>query len=143
MTCIGGGAQPPTGKNIGELRRRQSSILLAGEPGLQESKAAHAAAAIEHFIQAMTKCAGAYAAVLDGSDAFVFTAGIGENSASIRAALCGKSTRLGVNLDERANTSGGPRVSSMDSKVSVWVIRTNEELIIAQHRLAVVRSRLV
>ena len=106
---------------------------------LQESPDPRAVAAVEYFVYAMTKYAGAYAAVLGGLDAFVFTAGIGEHSAPVRAALCAKLSWLGVKLDERANTSGGPRISAADSGVSVWVIPTNEELMIAQHTLALVR----
>jgi acetate kinase len=63
----------------------------------------------------------------------VFTAGIGERSAPVRAALCHKLARLGVTLDEQANASHGPRISTSDSAVSVWVIPTNEELMIAHH----------
>ena len=106
---------------------------------LQESTDPRAAAAVEYFVYAMTKYAGAYAAVLGGLDAFVFTAGIGEHSAPVRAALCARLSWLGVKLDEQANTSGGPRISTPDSAVSVWVIPTNEELMIAQHTLALVR----
>jgi acetate kinase len=87
----------------------------------------------------MTKYTGAYAAVLGGLEAFVFTAGIGEHSVQIRAALCAKLAWLGVKLDEQANASGGPRISAPDSRVSVWVIPTNEELMIARHTLALVR----
>ncbi|MFY9656431.1 MAG: hypothetical protein WAK01_07575 [Methylocystis sp.] len=125
------------------LYQRAGLLGLSGISGdmrvLQESKDPHAVAAIAHFVYTMTKYAGAYAAVLD---AFVFTAGIGENSVPIRAALCAKMRSLGVKLDERANAVGGPRISSMDSKVSVWVIPTNEELMIAQHTLALLRPRL-
>ena len=106
---------------------------------LQESTDPRAVAAVEYFVYAMTKYAGAYAAVLGGLDAFVFTAGIGEHSAAVRAALCAKLAWLGVILDEQANTSGGPCISAPDSGVSVWVIPTNEELMIAQHTLALVR----
>ena len=106
---------------------------------LQESTDPRAVAAVEYFIYAMTKYAGAYAAVLGGLDAFVFTAGIGEHSAPVRAALCARLSWLGVKLDEQANASGGPRISTPDSAVSVWVIPTNEELMIAQHTLALVR----
>ncbi|MGA3401384.1 MAG: acetate kinase [Acetobacteraceae bacterium] len=107
---------------------------------LQESTDPRAIAAVEYFIYAMTKYAGAYAAVLGGLDAFVFTAGIGEHSAPVRAALCAKLAWLGVKLDAQANASGGPRISAPDSSVSVWVIPTNEELMIAQHTLAIVRA---
>ncbi|HEX3938996.1 MAG TPA: acetate/propionate family kinase [Xanthobacteraceae bacterium] len=106
---------------------------------LQESADPDAVAAVEYFVYAMTKYAGAYAAVLGGLDAFVFTAGIGEHSAPVRAALCAKLAWLGVKLDEPANMSGGPRISASDSRVSVWVIPTNEELMIAQHTLALIR----
>ena len=78
--------------------------------------------------------------MLGGLEAFVFTAGIGEHSAPVRAALCAKLAWLGVKLDERANTSGGPRISTADSGASVWVIPTNEELMIAQHTLALLSS---
>ena len=106
---------------------------------LQESTDPRAVAAVEYFVYAMTKYAGAYAAVLGGLNAFVFTAGIGEHSAPVRAALCAKLSWLGVKLDEQANTSGGPRISTPESAVSVWVIPINEELMIAQHTLALVR----
>ncbi len=99
-----------------------------------------AVAAVEYFVYAMAKYVGAYAAVLGGLDAFVFTAGIGERSAPVRAALCGKLASLGVKLDERAKVAGGPRISAPDSRVSVWVIPTDEELMIAQHTLALVRA---
>jgi acetate kinase len=126
------------------LYERAGLLGLSGISGdmrvLQESQDPHAVAAIAHFVYAMTKYAGAYAAVLGGLDAFVFTAGIGEHSAPVRAALCAKLAWLGVKLDERANNSGGPCVSTADSGVSVWVIPTNEELMIAQHTLALLNS---
>ena len=109
---------------------------------LQESTDPRAVAAVEYFVYAMTKYAGAYTAVLGGLDAFVFTAGIGEHSAPVRAALCANMAWLGVRLDEQANTLGGPRISTPDSAVSVWVIPTNEELMIAQHTLALIRPSL-
>ena len=77
--------------------------------------------------------------MLGGLDAFVFTAGIGEHSPRVREALCRNLAWLGVKLDEQANTAGGPQISSPDSAVSVWVIPTNEELMIAQHTLALVQ----
>ena len=57
----------------------------------------------------------------------------------VRAALCDSLAWLGVKLDKSANASGGPRISAADSGVSVWVIPTNEELMIAQHTLALIR----
>jgi acetate kinase len=108
---------------------------------LQENTDPRAIAAVEYFVYAMMKYAGAYAAVLGGLDAFVFTAGIGEHSAPVRAALCAKLAWLGVKMDKRANESNGPRISTSDSRVSVWVIPTDEELMIAQHTLALIRPR--
>ena len=124
------------------LYERAGLLGLSGISGdmrvLQESKDPPAVAAVAHFVYAMTKYAGAYAAVLGGLDAFVFTAGIGEHSAPVRAALCRELAWLGVKLDEQANAASGPRISAPDSRVSVWVIPTNEELMIAQHTLAIV-----
>jgi len=99
-----------------------------------------AVAAVDYFVYAMMKYTGAYTAVLGGLDAFVFTAGIGENSAEVRAALCKKLAWLGVTLDKNANDINGPRISTEDSRVSVWVIPTNEELMIAQHTLALIND---
>ena len=107
---------------------------------LQESKDPLAIAAVEYFVYAMMKYVGAYVAVLGGLDAFVFTAGIGEHSVAVRAALCRKLAWLGVKLDDQANDSNGPRITTPDSGVSVWVIPTNEELMIARHTLALIRG---
>ncbi|WP_175773113.1 acetate/propionate family kinase [Paraburkholderia phenazinium] len=124
------------------LYERSGLLGLSGISGdmrvLQESTDPRAVAAVECFVYAMTKYAGAYATVLGGLDGFVFTAGIGENSVPLRAALCGKLEWLGVKLDVKANIAGGPRISTPDSRVSVWVIPTNEELMIAQHTLALI-----
>lgn len=106
---------------------------------LQESRDPDAARAVEYFVYALTKFVGAYAAVLGGLDALVFTAGIGENSAIVRAALCERLEGLGVALDKTANDTNGPRISAPGSRVGVFVIPTNEELMIAQHTLALVR----
>ncbi len=125
------------------LYERAGLLGLSGISGdmrvLQASDDPRSAAAIAFFVYAMTKYAGAYASVLGGLDALVFTAGIGEHSVPVRAALCSKLAWLGVKLDKQANASGGPRISAPDSGVSVWVIPTNEELMIAQHTLALVR----
>jgi acetate kinase len=119
------------------LYERAGLAGLSGVSGdvrvLQESEDNGAVAAIEYFVYAMTKYTGAYAAVLGGLDAFVFTAGIGEHSAAVRAALCAKLAWLGIKLDSQANAANGPRISTADSRISVWVIPTNEELMIAQH----------
>jgi len=125
------------------LYERAGLLGLSGSSGdmrvLQQSTAPAAIAAVEGFVYAMAKYVGAYTSVLGGLDALVFTAGIGEHSAPVRAALCRKLGWLGVTLDPVANAANGPRISTSDSKVSVWVIPTNEELMIAQHTLALVR----
>jgi acetate kinase len=81
---------------------------------------------------------GSLAAALGGVDALVFTAGIGEHAAAIRTDICGLSTWLGVQLDEAANARNGPRISGDKSRVQVWVIPTDEELMIARHTRAIV-----
>ncbi|THD42556.1 MAG: acetate/propionate family kinase [Bradyrhizobium sp.] len=125
------------------LYERAGLFGLSGISGdmrvLQESSDPRAVAAVEHFVYTMTKYVGAYTAVLGGLDALVFTAGIGEHSAPVRAALCAKLAWLGVRLDERANVSNGPCISAPQSAASVWVIPTNEELMIAQQTLALAR----
>jgi len=63
----------------------------------------------------------------------VFTAGIGENSPEIRQRICKASAWLGVEIDDAANSNHTPLISTSKSKVSVWVIPTNEELMIARH----------
>ena len=71
--------------------------------------------------------------MLGGIDGLVFTAGIGENSPEIRAHICARCAWLGVELDAAANEQGGPRISRPRSRVSAWVIPTDEELMIARH----------
>jgi acetate kinase len=135
------------GPGLEKMLYEQSGLLGLSEISgdmreLEASKNPRAAAAIDYFVYTMTKFAGAYTAVLGGLDAFVFTAGIGEHSGRVRAALCRNLAWLGVKLDEHANAAGGPRISASDSAVSVCVIPTNEELMIAQHTLALVQGRL-
>lgn len=89
--------------------------------------------AVAYFVYQAAKQIGALAAALGGVDGLVFTAGIGENSAEIRQRICRASAWLGIELDEKANAARGPRISLPGSKVSAWVIPTNEELMIARH----------
>lgn len=89
--------------------------------------------AVDYFIYRVAKEVGALTSVLGGIDGLVFTAGIGENSAEIRQRICESCSWLGVELDAKANLSNGPRISASTSKVSTWVIPTNEELMIARH----------
>jgi acetate kinase len=89
--------------------------------------------AVDYFVYRAAREIGALASVLRGIDALVFTAGIGENSAEIRARICDASAWLGIDLDPAANEARGPRITRAGSAVSGWVIPTNEELIIARH----------
>ena len=93
--------------------------------------------AVDYFVYRAAKDIGALAAVLGGIDALVFTAGIGENSAEIRRRICDASAWLGIELDSNANNMRQHRISRAGSRVSAWVIPTNEELVIARHTGAV------
>jgi acetate kinase len=100
-------------------------LIGSSEPG--------ARLAVDYFVYRAAKEIGALAAVLGGLDGLVFTAGIGENSAEIRRQICEASAWLGIELNLEANAGNGPRISRSGSRVSAWVIPTNEELMIARH----------
>ncbi len=100
-------------------------LLASNEP--------RAALAVDLFVYRIARELGALVAALGGLDAIVFTAGIGEHAAPIRERVCRRAAWLGVELDAPANLAGGPRISTATSNVAVWVIPTNEELMIARH----------
>jgi acetate kinase len=100
---------------------------------LQASREPRAVLAVDYFVHQASKQMGAMAAVLGGLDGVVFTAGIGENSVEIRRRICEAAAWMGIELNPEANAHGGPCITTAASKVSVWVIPTNEELMIAQH----------
>ena len=106
---------------------------------LLASKEPRAQVAVDLYVYRIRRELGSLAAALGGLDAIVFTAGIGENSAAIRERVCRDAAWLGVVLDAEANRKGGPRVSAPASRVSAWVIPTNEELMIARHTRALLR----
>ncbi|MCG3188219.1 MAG: Acetate kinase [Burkholderiaceae bacterium] len=89
--------------------------------------------AIDLYVYRIGREIGSLAAAAQGLDALVFTAGIGENAVLIRQRVCEQAAWLGVRLDAAANAAGGPRISSADSPVAVWVIPTDEESMIARH----------
>ncbi|HEX2447290.1 MAG TPA: acetate kinase [Methyloceanibacter sp.] len=97
--------------------------------------------ALDHFVYRIALSAGMLAAALGGIDGFVFTAGIGENSPAIREAVAKRLAWLGLELDLDANAKGGPRISRKGSRVACYVIPTDEELMIAQHTLRVLRTQ--
>ncbi|MEQ1800876.1 MAG: acetate/propionate family kinase [Gammaproteobacteria bacterium] len=103
---------------------------------LLASDAPSARLAVDYFVYRAAREIGALAAVLGGLDGLVFTAGIGENSAEIRSRIGAASAWLGIDLDTAANLAGGPRLSRPGSQVSAWMIRTDEELMIARHTRA-------
>ena len=104
---------------------------------LLESGSQVAAEAVELFCYRILREAGSLLTALQGLDALVFTGGIGEHAAPIRAAVCEGLSWLGVSVDVAANGHHGPRISRPDSRVTVWVLPTNEELVIARQTLAV------
>jgi acetate kinase len=100
---------------------------------LLESSDSRAAEALDLFVYRIGRELGSLAAALGGLDAVVFTGGIGENAAAIRTRVCENARWLGLELDEDANAKGGPCISRKGSRVTAWVIPTNEELMIALH----------
>jgi acetate kinase len=103
---------------------------------LLASESPSARLAVDYFVYRAAREIGGLAAVLGGLDALVFTAGIGENSPEIRSRICRSSAWLGIDMDVTANAKGGPQISRQGSRVSAWVIPTNEELMIARHTSA-------
>jgi acetate kinase len=102
---------------------------------LLASDSPRAAWALDVFVYRVGRELGSLAAALGGLDALVFTAGIGEHAAPIRARICRDAEWLGVTLDEGANQRGGPCISAAGSRATAWVIPTDEELMIAHHTL--------
>jgi acetate kinase len=96
--------------------------------------------ALEYFVYRVGLYAGMLAASLEGIDAFVFTAGIGENSPTMRSRIGARLGWLGVAIDAAANIAGRPLISTASSRVGVYVIPTNEELMIARHTLALLSA---
>jgi len=99
----------------------------------REGANAGAALAVGIFCYQARKFTGALATVLGGLDTFVFSGGIGENSATIRARICGNLQFLGIHLDPDLNNQNAPIISRQDSPVTVRVMKTDEELMIARH----------
>jgi acetate kinase len=118
---------------LSDVSSDMRELLESGEPGAQ--------LAIDYFVYRAAKEIGALAAVLRGIDGLVFTAGIGEHSAEIRKRICEASSWLGVELDPDLNERHGPRISTNRSRVSTWVIPTNEELMIARHTASLLGLR--
>ena len=103
---------------------------------------ARAALALEVFAYKVAKYVGSYAAAMNGVDNIVFTAGIGENDGAMRVKICSYLEFLGIKIDEEANGKRGEEIviSTPDSKVKVYVIPTNEELVIARDTKEIVEA---
>jgi len=110
---------------------------------LESSVDPRAIFAVEYFCYRVALYAGMLAAALGGVDAFVFTAGIGENSAKVRQRIAGKLGWLGAELDPGANASARQMISRKASRPALYVIPTDEELMIARHTLALIGERRV
>jgi acetate kinase len=109
------------------------TLLTRREPG--------AKLAVDVFVYRIGRELGSLAAALGGLDAIVFTGGIGENAATIRARVCRDAAWLGVELDEFANDAGEARISTAKSRVAAWIIPANEELTIARQTQQVLAKR--
>ncbi len=114
---------------ISEFSNDMRDIMKAAEEGNQNAKLA-----MEMFCYRIKKYIGAYTAIMNGLDVLVFTAGIGENEPEIREMICENMDYLGIKIDSQRNNFKGQEreISTSDSKVKVWVIPTNEELVIAR-----------
>jgi acetate kinase len=119
-------------KGLSGLSNDMRDLLASDDPA--------AAFAIDHFAYRCGLLAGQLAAALGGLDAFVFTAGIGENSPAIRKLVTDRLTWLGADLDLAANEAGAARISTEASRIALQVIATDEEFMIARHTLALLRA---
>ncbi|MEZ4995288.1 MAG: acetate/propionate family kinase [Saprospiraceae bacterium] len=130
-------------KEFNDLVNRQSGLLGVSEISgdmrdllLQESSDKRAAEAVNLFCYQVKKWIGSYMAVLGGLDTLIFSGGIGENAPEIRARICKGFTYAGIELNEEQNQKNANQISTTGSRVSVYVIPTNEELMIAKDTIA-------
>jgi acetate kinase len=127
-----------TAAAVGDLLYQESGLF--GVSGISDdmrvllaSDRPSAKDAVALFVYRIGRELGSLAAALGGIDALVFTAGIGEHAAEIRRRVCEDAGWLGVDFDKGANVTGGPRITRAGSRASVWVIPTDEDLMIARH----------
>jgi acetate kinase len=123
---------------VERMLARESGLLgVSGSSGdmrvLLASADPAAAEAVELFCYQAAREAGSLVAALEGLDAIVFTAGIGEHAAPIRRRIADRLGWLGLELDPAANDRHGPRITTAGSRVAGWVIPTDEEAVIAAH----------
>ena len=132
------------GRAIEDLIYRKSGLLgVSGISSdmrtLRASKAPEAREAIALFIHRIIREIGSLTAAMGGLDAIVFTAGIGENDPDTRAEVMAGCAWLGLSVDDARNKSGATRISADGSRVSAWVIPTDEERMIARHTVEILR----
>lgn len=132
-------------RSIEDLIYRQSGLL--GVSGISSdmrtllaSDDVRARFAVELYAYRIARELGSLAAAAQGLDALVFTAGIGEHAAQIRESVCRQAAWLGVTVDSTVNAAGGPLISERLGPVSVWVIPTDEELMIAKHTIGAINE---
>lgn len=135
-----------TSREISDLLYKESGLKgLSGLSNdmrlLEASDAREAAEAIDYFVFRIRRELGAMAAILGGLDALVFCGGIGENSVHVRERVCAELGWLGATLDDAANRESAELISSPDSRVRILVVRTNEEAMLADHALRLLRER--
>lgn len=131
---------------LSDLLYRRSGLLgVSGiSDDMQELLASdnpHAKAAVDLFVYRVIREIGSLVAALGGLDILVFTGGIGEHAAPVRAGVCRGLSWLGVHMDEPANESGNEHINAPGSEVDIFVIPTDEALMVARHTRAVVASR--
>jgi acetate kinase len=126
---------------LSDLAERSGLLGLSGVSGdvrdLEEAAEggnARARLALDVFTSDIRRALGAMLAELGGADVVVFTGGIGENGVNIRAAVCGGLDELGIVLDTAANAKakGETKISAANSRIQVWTVPTNEEIIVAR-----------
>ena len=136
-----------TAGQINRIVNHQSGLLGVSETSsdlrdllARQTEDIRAAEAVEMFCYNARKWIGSLSAVLGGLDTLVFSGGIGENAGPVRTRICSGLAFLGVTLDEDLNSVNAPVISSMSSPVTVRVIRTNEEIMIAKAALAIIQK---
>ncbi|PZX34153.1 Acetate kinase [Cupriavidus phytorum] len=130
---------------IEDLIYRKSGLLgMSGVSSdmraLLASDDARARFAVEVYTYRIARELGSLAAAAQGLDALVFTAGIGEHAAPVRERVCRQAAWLGVSIDAAANARNGPKISEVSGRVPVWVIPTDEELMIARHTREIIAT---
>jgi acetate kinase len=142
-----------TGKTLeqvlDDLARRSGLLGLCGMNDLRDIEEAaakgdlNAKLAFYVFVASVRHYLGAYLLLMNGADAIVFTGGIGENSANVRRAVCASLDWFGIELDLGTNSTvrGEARINTERSRVAIWIMPTNEELIVARQAKALLEGK--